>query len=1636
MNSAILPRGLNMLKQRVKTVVFSILELKRVWIIAVVACWLALTGGSVRGQSDPPPPPPQSFDMNDASRSYALGAYDNVSTVTLGLTVRIPIATLAGRHGLGIEVALLYSPSIAAEMLTSDGEAIPGIRLPIMRRFEAGLFPTPGPWVLAYFPKDGPPASYDCPPPPDTCFPYDTYGGLFPPVLATMDGTVHAFGSIHRDDVWNLGDDARHNRRRTWDGSYMEWRISERTVYMKDGTQIYLDNYHRDRRVSRMQDTNGNYVELLEEPRSDGYVWGSRFQAIVTDTLGRQIRIEKESDSRYAVHVPGYQGADRVFIFETTENVDYLKLPNNTQYEFRYQNVRVSTPLYLPYVLKFLSEIKFPQGGTVGYAYPSESWLDPQLISRTISDGRGNSGTTRFQMTGGEPDSFGRRYWTPRAPITTTITRADGSYEEHYITGTSQFYGPPLTQWRKTYDADGSLLRETRNEYEWERSGSDGDPRVERLINGPGHNHRIKRQWIIEGNARRKIEYDYDRDGYANTVWISPTERIIVNHTRGNVVEARYYDYEHRGGGLLKRVTASYLKPGDYDPEYGLDRRHILNRLVREEVYGPGGELLQRTINDYDQYEGTDPHGNQRQLIPPPEVTGHAAEYSADFYFRGNVTTTSQWISDDRNAITTFRYDTTGNIRDAFDPNGKRTQTAFNADYLYAFPTQITNAVEHTLQNTYDFNTGLITRTVGPNGSADAYNYTYDDPFNRVKMATPPIGAASTTTYDDTPNAVSVTTSTGPHLRRTKYDGLGRPWRVEEKLDDGAPVVTATEYNSMGQVSSVTNPGRGNPSTSQTVFSYDGLGRNTQVRRQDGSILRATYTENIRTAEDEVGNTTVHTYDGLERLVEIQDGSQSDGTRRITQYEHDALGNVTRVVQGNQTREFFYDGLSRLVAYIIPEVGVIDGVSLRYERIGRRVSALLRYDLAGNLIEERTAVGPYDTPQLGVISYSYDDLGRLTGISYPDVLYGDRTIRTPAVSFGYDTTERFGIGRFAWQQNGDNVRTEVAEYDALGRPRFVKQTLFGLTGQTEYRYDDLGNLSFMKYPSGREVTFQNALLRLSGVTTPDGAVVSGLQYSPEGRLTHATYRNGLELDRIYNERQQPETIRVGKQEDPPKISLQYSFQLAPARNNGSLRTLTDLAENSTLTLGYNKRDELTGATKSGGSNPWQQEFGIDPYGNATITTIGGESRSPVLSFDPLTNRISTGGFRYCASGELYADPLSNQKYFYDGAGRLVEVQDLQGTIKEKYWYDGSGHRIAKQEGEISERMFYYVDFYSGMVLSEYFGRPSQDEVPAASGPQQWTYLHSDHLASVRAATDERGELVQQTDYLPFGEEIGRSESRPITRKFAGKERDENTKMDYSQARYYAYLQGRFSAVDPLMASALPSRPGSWNRYSYALNNPYKYTDPTGLRICSRNNSDAGCYSYEGDQDWLDNEERKEREIQEYCRYNPSKCQDGKIKGPDTTVEAIVIPSLNEAEQLYLAKSVAQVMEDSRPQFRAAYRRWTYQTKFNAWRFAEGVLDAVVNTFSPLNPLRANTLLAENLEHQKVFKHGGPRRGAKYAALKTSAAIVRVSKKVVPALKVLEAYELGHGIHEAWENAHEVYFAPEKPLPKSYIGPAR
>ncbi|WP_243667323.1 RHS repeat domain-containing protein [Pseudomonas brassicae] len=107
-----------------------------------------------------------------------------------------------------------------------------------------------------------------------------------------------------------------------------------------------------------------------------------------------------------------------------------------------------------------------------------------------------------------------------------------------------------------------------------------------------------------------------------------------------------------------------------------------------------------------------------------------------------------------------------------------------------------------------------------------------------------------------------------------------------------------------------------------------------------------------------------------------------------------------------------------------------------------------------------------------------------------------------------------------------------------------------------------------------------------------------------------------------------------------------------------------------------------------------------------------------------------------------------------------------------------------------------------------------------------TYFHNDISGSPLAATDPAGNLLWRENYKPYGEKLTRSAaSSANTIGFHGKAHDDGTGLSYMGARYYNPVLGRFMGVDPVDFQI--ENLHSFNRYTYANNNPYKYVDPDG-----------------------------------------------------------------------------------------------------------------------------------------------------------------------------------------------------------------
>ncbi len=102
-----------------------------------------------------------------------------------------------------------------------------------------------------------------------------------------------------------------------------------------------------------------------------------------------------------------------------------------------------------------------------------------------------------------------------------------------------------------------------------------------------------------------------------------------------------------------------------------------------------------------------------------------------------------------------------------------------------------------------------------------------------------------------------------------------------------------------------------------------------------------------------------------------------------------------------------------------------------------------------------------------------------------------------------------------------------------------------------------------------------------------------------------------------------------------------------------------------------------------------------------------------------------------------------------------------------------------------------------------------------------TWLHRDHLKSVRVVTDNTGASTETSVYTAYGERQGNTTE---TKGFIGERHDPETGLIYLNARYYDPVTARFISPDDWD----PVLPGvGTNRYAYAGNDPVNKSDANG-----------------------------------------------------------------------------------------------------------------------------------------------------------------------------------------------------------------
>jgi RHS repeat-associated protein len=487
--------------------------------------------------------------------------------------------------------------------------------------------------------------------------------------------------------------------------------------------------------------------------------------------------------------------------------------------------------------------------------------------------------------------------------------------------------------------------------------------------------------------------------------------------------------------------------------------------------------------------------------------------------------------------------------------------------------------------------------------------------------------------------------------------------------------------------------------------------------------------------------------------------------------------------------------------------------------------------------------------------FTYDALGRL--VEREDHVAGE----TSTTQWQYDTAAH-GIGKIA-KVTSPAGHVDVYTYTSLSQPATHTLTL-GDTGDTfesGQSYDALGRVSLVFYPPPvstdemivrREYDAFGNLVTVRDDTTQATYWQLG-QLDGAGRATVETLGNGVRVDRgyvpdsglvqrIHAERGSTETRRTVLQD------LVYSYDLGLRMTTRSDDLQAGAIGARTERFDYDAIDRLTCASidppflgkvpvpcaapidyESNGNIKRKDglAYAYDPAHPHAVKAVGGDA----FESDGVGNQtvrpgatIAYAPFDLPASYTLQDESVTD--FDYDGSQhriRKTRVAGLGTPIQETVYLDERYERV--RAGGVDQHRFYVGAGTATLVLTRATGAADQAE-----------YLLTDALGSVDTVTSGEGTLIEKRSYDAFGARRNPAWGAALPAGgfapavppmgFTGQEGDDEAGLVNMRGRIYDPKIGRFLSTDPLV-----SRPGftqSWNPYSYVLNSPLDFTDPSGF----------------------------------------------------------------------------------------------------------------------------------------------------------------------------------------------------------------
>jgi RHS repeat-associated protein len=554
------------------------------------------------------------------------------------------------------------------------------------------------------------------------------------------------------------------------------------------------------------------------------------------------------------------------------------------------------------------------------------------------------------------------------------------------------------------------------------------------------------------------------------------------NHSRTSTYDSTNYNVTQTGDALSDFSNFTFSSDGR-------------NNVTSDTLGVNGSESGAKTTfgypssgnNLYSPLSQTDPSGNVTSFAydtngnltsAKDNNTGHTLVYT----YNANGTVATQ--KDANGNLTTFGYDSKGNLTSITPPSplGKTTLTV----------------------------DGLSRVSSVTDGNTQKTSYTYDN-ADRVKTISYADSSVISYIYDKNGNVLSETDNTG--LTSFQYDGLNR---ITLKTLPGGTTISMG-YDNVGNLSSY-NDGTGKvsytydaanrmtvltePDSSQTTYGYDNANRKTSIQYPNGTGMLMTYfatgQEKSTMGGTMSGGAIQTTYDQL--TYSYMQGTNQTALLQNTQVNHDPVDG------SSHSWAYTYTSENRLASATNKNGGTtLRSYQYTYDANGNRTQDVLQipgqptvtdnYTIgAGNELLTKQVQGGATT------TYTYDGNGNLTSTS------GGTTNTYNAK----DQTTTMGSGN-TYTYSGPDQRDRVQ----VNSTTFVYGTL-GLTsekavaGTTAFVRCRCGLLNDERTPDGKKYYYPfDGLGSIVAMTNSTGAEVNKYDYDPYGNMISQTEQSGL-----------------------------------------------------------------------------------------------------------------------------------------------------------------------------------------------------------------------------------------------------------------------------------------------------------------------------------------------------------------------------------------------------------------------------------------------------------------------------------------------------------------------------------------------